>query len=141
MALTKFDNKAVLSGKLDNAPFDGTESTLATVALSDIDFTKEANQDIWINGYLVYTLTVTNAADEGALTNLVITDTLEYTIFSLDQTSFVIVNDGTTLLDTQYTISYNSATGILTITITDPIVELGSGEIMTITFRGTKVNP
>lgn len=141
MALRTFNNMAVLSGKRDTAPFQGTESTVATVALSEILFTKEANQDIWVNGNLVYTLTITNAPDEGVLTNLVITDTLEYTIFSLDQTSFVIVNNETTLLATQYTIAYNSATGELTITITDPTVQLGPDEVMTITFQGSKVTP
>lgn len=124
-------NLAEMSGDYNDIPFEDSKSTQVTVRLVEVPFVKTADQSIWFSGELTYTLTIDNTDGEGPMTDLVITDKLDTSMFLYVEDSTIVSIDDTPT--TNFTASYVG--GLLTVSLSEPVA---TGSIATISFRGTK---
>lgn len=96
---------------------------------------KTADKLSWADGYLTYTVTITNAAGNSTYTAVQLTDVLDSTTSLVDDS---IIIDGVPAASTDY--SYDSGTNTLTMGIDagNPI-DVAAGASVTITFQVQKV--
>ena len=108
-------------------------SNLVSVIMTDgLSLTMTADQMVWADGVLTYTLVLSNASGEYAYVGPVITSVLDPTLVTLVDESVVL--DGTTLvLDTDYT--FDAVSGTLTVNLDD--VEIGASS--TLSFQVQKI--
>ena len=116
-------NKALLNGSYDSSAVELDSNILSTTIVTGLTVTKSASADIWLNGYLTYTVTIANDADEDFV-DPIMTDTLDITQIALVDNSVKI--NGVTAAYT-----YDSETGLLTVEI--PTVTAGTSA--TVTFQ------
>ncbi|MCL2255981.1 MAG: hypothetical protein FWC11_03885 [Firmicutes bacterium] len=116
-------NKVLVSGTYDSLPLGVDSNELNTTIVSGLTAVKSASVSVWASGYLTYTITIDNQADEDFVTPT-LTDILDITQIKLVANSVEV--DG---IITTYT--YVGLTGLLTIVL--PTIE--QGETMIITFQ------
>ena len=121
-------NQAAISGQYgdESTAINFSSNQVSTTIVEGLKFTKTANQTNWVQGPLLYTLTVTNNSGS-ILSNGVLTDTIDTTLVDFDN-SYGVKLDNATYSDFTY------QSGLLTITL--PSLE-DSKEI-TITFQVTR---
>ena len=127
MADVKLSNIANVTGTYDSIPTTLTSETVITDMIVGLTIVKVADKQNWASGNLLYTITITNSA-ENAFENPTITDILDQALIKLVENS-VEVDDKTV----QYT--YDDTTGELKITLDS--IEKDASSI--ITFQVQKV--
>lgn len=127
MADVKLSNIANVTGTYDSIPTTLTSETVITDMIVGLTIVKVADKQNWASGNLLYTITITNSA-ENAFENPTITDILDPALIKLVE-NFVEVDDKTV----QYT--YDDTTGELKITLDS--IEKDASSI--ITFQVQKV--
>ena len=120
-------NTATSSGMYDSSPVEITSVALDTLIVSGLTITKSADKNVWINGPLTYTITITNNASE-SFVDPIITDVL-------DPTLIVLVDNSVEYNGLPIAYTYNSVTGTLTVDITS----IASGDDGILTFQVTQV--
>lgn len=126
MADVKLSNIAIVTGTYDSVATTLSSETVITSIITGLTIVKTADKQNWASGYLTYTITITNNA-ENPFETPKITDTLEPTLVTLVENS-VKIGDNTA----EY--NYDSTTGELSISLeTIPV-----GESSVITFQVQK---
>lgn len=137
-----------MSGIYAGTPFADSKSSVASVLLAEVPFTKVADQSVWFSGDLTLTFTVDNTDGAGPLEGLIIKDTLDLTKFAYVPGSVVAMlgQAGTftdLVLGIDYTVTYNTlaADGQLDISLlsTGAAASIPVGSKVVVSFRGTKV--
>lgn len=137
MAERTLTNYAEMEGTFGIIPFEDEKSTEVSVTLVELPFTKTADREVWFSGELTFTLTVSNSDNTESLPDVVISDTLDTTMFDYIPDSVVVMFDGVALtLGTDYTVDYTAP--VLEVTF---LVDIPAASVATISFRGKKVPP
>ncbi len=110
MASTTLTNFASVSGLYGLLPATTSSLAITTEIITGLTVVKTADKEVWVDGPLMYTITVNNAADE-AFTNVKITDLLDILAVTLDTDSIMI--DGVATTD------YTFIAGLLTVNLPD----------------------
>lgn len=127
MPITNLTNSGDLTGDIyGETGVVATTNTVATSLITGITATKAVDKDFWINGPLVYTITVNNTSGE-PYDNVVLTDTLN-ALITLDTTAEVLVN-GVASTD------YSFTGGVLTV----PVGDIADGATATVVFQVVRV--
>ena len=126
---TQLTNTASVLGSYNNVPTAISSQALVVSMIDGLTVTKTADKMIWADGVLTYTIVVDNQATE-AYTTPIITDILDTTLVSFVEDSVTI--EGVKAEASEY--SYDEATGILKINLTD----IAPTEKKTVTFQVTK---
>ncbi len=127
MADVLLTNEALISGLYDGDSVDVNTDPITTTIVQGLTAVKEADKDKWVDGYLLYTITLTNEASF-PLTNAVFYDTL-------DVTKIVLVANSVKINNVAAPYNYNYITGLLTVVLPDVAVS----ETMVITFQVEKI--
>lgn len=109
MADAKLSNIANVTGMYDYIPTTFTSEAVITDVIAGLTIVRGADKQNWASGNLMYTITITNSA-ENAFENPTITDILEPTLIKLVDNTVEV--DGKTA---QY--MYDDTTGELKITL------------------------
>lgn len=133
-------NFAEIAGRYGAVPFAEESSTKVTVTLAEIPFEKSADKEVWLNGELTFFLEIDNSKGSETLSNVVIQDKLDITMFAYIADSVVVEIDGAVIPTSEYAVTYTPATGILTVTL-NMTAGIPAGGVANISFRGTKVSP
>lgn len=128
MADLKLSNIANVTGNYDSIPTTLTSEAVITEMITGLTIVKTADKQNWASGYLTYTITIANNA-ENPFETPKITDTLDPTLIKLVDNTVQI--DGTATTD--YT--YSAETGELNITLDT----IATGATSVITFQVQKV--
>ncbi len=127
MADVKLSNIANVTGTYDSIPTTLTSEAVITDMISGLTIVKTADKQNWASGNLLYTITITNGA-ENAFETPTITDTLDPTLIKLVDNSVEV--DGKTV---EY--NYDAVSGKLEIVL--ETIETGANSV--ITFQVQKV--
>lgn len=127
MADVKLSNIANVTGTYDSIPTTLTSEAVITDMISGLTIVKTADKQNWASGNLLYTITITNGA-ENAFETPTITDTLDPTLIKLVDNSVEV--DGKTV---EY--NYDAVSGKLEIVL--ETIETGANTV--ITFQVQKV--
>lgn len=127
MADVKLSNIANVTGTYDSIPTTLTSEAVITDMISGLTIVKTADKQNWASGNLLYTITITNGA-ENAFETPTITDTLDPTLIKLVDNSVEV--DGNTV---EY--NYDAVSGKLEIVL--ETIETGANSV--ITFQVQKV--
>lgn len=127
MADVKLSNIANVTGTYDSIPTTLTSEAVITDMISGLTIVKTADKQNWASGNLLYTITITNGA-ENAFETPTITDTLDTTLIKLVDNSVEV--DGKTV---EY--NYDAVSGKLEIVL--ETIETGANSV--ITFQVQKV--
>lgn len=127
MADVKLSNIANVTGTYDSIPTTLTSEAVITDMISGLTIVKKADKQNWASGNLLYTITITNGA-ENAFETPTITDTLDPTLIKLVDNSVEV--DGKTV---EY--NYDAVSGKLEIVL--ETIETGANSV--ITFQVQKV--
>lgn len=100
-------NTAVLSGTF-NGVATGLTQAVTVQTVTELTMTKTANKQSWADGYLTYTITVTNADAANDYTDVKITDQLDASIDLVVDS--VTINSSPATIDTDYTYASNLLT-------------------------------
>jgi len=119
-------NTGIINGTYNSLPLSVTSNAVVTQLLSQITLVKSADKQIWADGELTYSVTITNNEAE-AFSDIVFTDILDITKMTLVANS--VQFNGS---DIAYT--YDGASGTLSVDI--PTLE--TTESGTVTFRVSK---
>lgn len=121
MADVRLSNIANVTGTYDSIPTTLTSEAVITEIIKGLTITKTADKQNWANGYLTYTITITNNA-ESQFETPTITDILDTALISLVDKSVTV--DGS---EAEY--NYNDTTGELTITLGN--IDVGKSSVIT----------
>lgn len=110
MADIELINQATAAGTYNSLPTALESLAITTQLVGGLVIVKTADKQVWTDGVLTYTITITNDAEHDYETT-VLTDTLDITKISLVENS-VKINDVAT---TNYT--YDELTGELIVTV------------------------
>ena len=125
-------NQAGALGTYDGQSLSLTSNLSSVVMTDGLSLTMSADQLVWADGYLTYTLVLANAAGEFPYVGPVITSVLDPTLVTLVDGSVIL--DATTLvLGTDYT--FDSITGTLVVNFDDVAI----GGSSTLTFQVQKI--
>lgn len=127
MADIKLSNIANVTGNYDSIPTTLTSEAVITEMITGLTIVKTADKQNWASGYLTYTVTISNSA-ENPFETPTFTDTLDSTLIKLVDNTVKV--NGT---DAQYT--YDSVSGLLTVEL-ETIEKDASTEV---TFQVQKV--
>lgn len=127
MADIKLSNIANVTGNYDSIPTTLTSEAVITEMITGLTIVKTADKQNWASGYLTYTVTISNSA-ENPFETPTFTDTLDPTLIKLVDNTVKV--NGT---DAQYT--YDSVSGLLTVEL-ETIEKDASTEV---TFQVQKV--
>lgn len=106
------NNTVSAVGNYNSIPTSITSAASVVTMVSGLTIVKEADKEVWVNGNLTYTITVTNNTDTD-YTDITITDVL-------DETLIKFVQDSVTIDDqTSNNYQYDDASHTLTITLGD----------------------
>lgn len=106
------NNTVSAVGNYNSIPTSITSAASVVTMVSGLTIVKEADKEVWVNGNLTYTITVTNNTDTD-YTDITITDVL-------DETLIKFVQDSVTIDDqTSNNYQYDDANHTLTITLGD----------------------
>lgn len=106
------NNTVSAVGNYNSIPTSITSAASVVTMVSRLTIVKEADKEVWVNGNLTYTITVTNNTDTD-YTDITITDVL-------DETLIKFVQDSVTIDDvTSNNYQYDDANHTLTITLGD----------------------
>lgn len=126
MADVKLSNVASITGTYDSIATTLSSEAVITSIISGLTIVKTADKQNWANGYLTYTITITNNAEK-PFESPDITDILKPTLITLVADS---VKEGETTRE----YSYDDVTGLLSIKLdTIPV-----GESTEVTFQVQK---
>lgn len=125
MAEVSLINKVDIAGNFGegSSPVTFSSNDVTTTIIEGLTVTKAADKTYWVNGPLTYTLTVTNNSG-GKLASGIITDALDTSLVSLNETYGVYINSSKTE-------NYTYTGGTLTINLP----ELADSSTTTITFQ------
>lgn len=118
-------NTSLFTGTFNGLPLDVHSTIAETEIIDGIVATKAADKEIWSNGPLTYTITITNNSGK-SFENPIFTDTLDISLIDLDQDT-VRVNDAATV--------FTYINGVLSITL--PTIP--DGGTSTITFQVVQI--
>lgn len=127
MADIKLSNIANVTGNYDAIPTTLTSEAVITEMISGLTIVKTADKQNWASGYLTYTVTISNSA-ENPFETPTFSDTLDPALIKLVDNSVKV--NGT---DAQY--EYDSTTGLLTVTLET----IAKDESSVVTFQVQKV--
>lgn len=127
MASIKLSNIANVVGNYDSVPTTLTSEAVITEIISGLTIVKVADKQNWASGNLTYTVTITNNSDND-FESPVFTDTLDPTLIKL-------VDDTVEVNGTSSQYTYDSTTGLLTITLET----IANTQNAVITFQVQKV--
>ena len=127
MADVSLSNIASVTGTYDSIPVTLDSEAVVTEIVNGLTIQKVADKQNWASGYLTYTVTITNNA-QNPLESPKVTDTLNTTLIKLLDNSVKV--DGSTV---QYT--YESSTGLLTVDL--ETIAVGGSAV--VTFQVQKV--
>lgn len=114
-------NFGTVAGSYGLIPTILTSNVVATQMVTGLTVTKEADKEVWADGVLTYTITVTNQAVQD-FSNPVFTDTLDILKVTLVDDSVKI--DGAS-------VTYTYVAGLLSVVLPD----LETGDSVEITFQ------
>lgn len=106
------NNTVSAVGNYNSIPTSITSAASVVTMVSGLTIVKEADKEVWVNGNLTYTITVTNNTDTD-YTDITVTDVLDETLIKFVQGS-VTIDD-----QTSNNYQYDDATHTLTITLGD----------------------
>lgn len=124
---TNLINSASLQGTYNSAPLKLEAEALETLMIEDLTIERETDKEVWANGLLTYTITVSNGADYD-YEDVVFEDVLDIISISFVADSFRV--NGISIDAT-----YDDSMGILSANIGT----IGSGQTATITFQVHKI--
>lgn len=107
-------NNEVLVTNNNDTSTSITSKALVLVMIEDLTITKASNKEVWVDGYLTYTITINNQTDEN-YTSPVVKDIIDTELVKLVPNSIYVNN---ALLDNNK-YNYNEITGELTINLDD----------------------
>lgn len=120
-------NIANISGTYAEELIELTSEELETTIVTGLSVTKAADKNVWVDGALTYTITITNTASND-LEDPVFSDTLDPALVALIDGS--VEYNGTPI-----TYEYDAGTGLLTVEL-ETIAPSGTGIV---TFQVTQV--
>ncbi|MCL2234682.1 MAG: hypothetical protein FWC02_03285 [Firmicutes bacterium] len=119
MADLILENVAGLAGTYDSLPLSLDTNALSTTLVPGLAATKSASVSVWASGYLTYTITIDNQADEDFVAPT-LTDLLDVLKISLVSNSVKV--DGSTT-------AYTYIAGLLTVVL--PTIVKGATTVVT----------
>ncbi len=118
-------NTALVTGLYNLIPTPITSNLVETLFVNGLTITKVADKEVWADGPLTYTITISNEATQ-PYTNLVLTDLIDITKADL-------IADTVKVNGLKATYTY--VLGLLTVNLAD----LAKGETVEITFQVTQM--
>lgn len=126
MSKKTLKNTGTFEARFENESINFKTNENDTTLISGLTATKTADQKFWLNGPLIYTVTVTNELGS-ALSDVVFIDHLDPSAIALDLSYGVYVDDSS--------VNYNFYTGKLSV----DLHTIQEGQTVVITFRVVKI--
>ena len=128
MADTILNNQAGAMGTYNGQSLSLSSNTVSVTMVSGLSLTMSADQAMWIDGYLTYTVVLANTGGSYPYVGPIVTSVIDPTLVTLVADS-VELDSVALVLDTDYT--FDDLTGTLTVNFDDVAISNSS----TLTFQ------